>query len=228
MTLGNLIKKYRKEHSMSQQAFADLTGLSKAYISILERNFNPVNKKQPIPSVATIKSVATAMNTDFNDLIAILDPDTQVSINAEEHPQPSLPPDAIPYAPTQRIPILGRISAGLPLYADEQIEGYTYTDLNHGGEYFALRVHGDSMDALGIKEGYLVIVRRQDYVDNGTICVVLVGDNEATMKRFYQDGDTVTLMPQSTNPKHMPQIYNLKHTPIHIIGKVVKVEFTLD
>ena len=139
-----------------------------------------------------------------------------------------LPSDAISYAPTQRIPILGRISAGVPLYADEQIEGYTYTDLNHGGEYFALRVHGDSMDALGIKEGYLVIVRRQDYVDNGTICVVLVGDNEATMKRFYQDGDTVTLMPQSTNPKHMPQIYNLKHTPIHIIGKVVKVEFTLD
>ena len=227
MTLGNLIKKYRKEHSMSQQAFADLTGLSKAYISILERNFNPVNKKQPIPSVATIKSVATAMNTDFNDLIAILDPDTQVSINAEEHPQPSLPPDAIPYAPTQRIPILGRISAGLPLYADEQIEGYTYTDLNHGGEYFALRVHGDSMDALGIKEGYLVIVRRQDYVDNGTICVVLVGDNEATMKRFYQDGDTVTLMPQSTNPKHMPQIYNLKTTPIRIIGKVIEAKFSL-
>lgn len=63
-----------------------------------------------------------------------------------------LPSDAISYAPTQRIPILGRISAGLPLYADEQIEGYTYTDLNHGGEYFALRVHGDSMDALGIKE----------------------------------------------------------------------------
>ncbi len=138
-----------------------------------------------------------------------------------------LPSDAIPYAPAQRIPILGRISAGLPLYAEEQIEGYTYTDLNHGGEYFALRVHGDSMDALGIKEGYLVIVRRQDYVDNGTVCVVLVGDNEATLKRFYQDGDTVTLMPQSTNPKHMPQIYNLKNTPIHIIGKVVKVEFTL-
>ena len=146
----------------------------------------------------------------------------------DQSAKPPIPSDAIPYAPTQRIPILGRISAGLPLYAEEQIEGYTYTDLNHGGEYFALRVHGDSMDALGIKEGYLVIVRRQDYVDNGTICVVLVGDNEATMKRFYQDGDTVTLMPQSTNPNHMPQIYNLKHTPIHIIGKVVKVEFTLD
>lgn len=145
----------------------------------------------------------------------------------DQSAKPSIPPDAIPYNPTQRIPILGRISAGLPLYADEQIEGYTYTDLNHGGEYFALRVHGDSMDALGIKEGYLVIVRRQDYVDNGTICVVLVGDNEATMKRFYQDGDTVTLMPQSTNPKHMPQIYNLKTTPIRIIGKVIEAKFSL-
>lgn len=145
----------------------------------------------------------------------------------DQSAKPPIPSDAIPYAPTQRIPILGRISAGLPLYAEEQIEGYTYTDLNHGGEYFALRVQGDSMDALGIKEGYLVIVRRQDYVDNGTICVVLVGDNEATMKRFYQDGDTVTLMPQSTNPKHMPQIYNLKTTPIRIIGKVIEAKFSL-
>ncbi len=53
----------------------------------------------------------------------------------------------------------------------------------------------------------------------------MVGDDEATMKRFYQDGDTVTLMPQSTNPAHMPQIYNLKETPIRVIGKVVKAEF---
>lgn len=171
---------------------------------------------QKLPRMGKIQMLADYFGVNKSDLI-------------EDKPASNdIPPNATPYAPTQRIPILGRISAGLPLYADEQIEGYTYTDLNHGGEYFALRVHGDSMDALGIKEGYLVIVRRQDYVDNGTICVVLVGDNEATMKRFYQDGDTVTLMPQSTNPKHMPQIYNLKHTPIHIIGKVVKVEFTLD
>lgn len=169
-----------------------------------------------MPRMDKVEWLASHFNVSRSDLIE------------DQSAKPPIPSDAIPYAPTQRIPILGRISAGLPLYAEEQIEGYTYTDLNHGGEYFALRVHGDSMDALGIKEGYLVIVRRQDYVDNGTICVVLVGDNEATMKRFYQDGDTVTLMPQSTNPKHMPQIYNLKHTPIHIIGKVVKVEFTLD
>lgn len=190
---------------------ADIVAETKCSSATVSDWFN--GKKYPRPN--RMQRIADILGVCMSDLI-------------ENHSQPSLPPDAIPYAPTQRIPILGRISAGLPLYADEQIEGYTYTDLNHGGEYFALRVHGDSMDALGIKEGYLVIVRRQDYVDNGTICVVLVGDNEATMKRFYQDGDTVTLMPQSTNPNHMPQIYNLKHTPIHIIGKVVKVEFTLD
>lgn len=208
MKLYENIKLRRKELNLSQGELARLTGYTdRTSISKIESG------KVDLPQ-SKIRIFAEALHTTEGELTGTT--------------EPPLPSNAISYAPTQRIPILGRISAGLPLYAEEQIEGYTYTDLNHGGEYFALRVHGDSMDALGIKEGYLVIVRRQDYVDNGTICVVLVGDNEATMKRFYQDGDTVTLMPQSTNPKHMPQIYNLKHTPIHIIGKVVKVEFTLD
>ena len=208
MKLYENIKLRRKELNLSQGELARLTGYTdRTSISKIESG------KVDLPQ-SKIRIFAEALHTTEGELLG-----TTESL---------LPSDAIPYAPAQRIPILGRISAGLPLYAEEQIEGYTYTDLNHGGEYFALRVHGDSMDALVIKEGYLVIVRRQDYVDNGTVCVVLVGDNEATLKRFYQDGDTVTLMPQSTNPKHMPQIYNLKHTPIHIIGKVVKVEFTLN
>ena len=212
MILADNIRYLRKKRGWSQDYLAERLGY-KSYTTI-QKWESGVSE----PPLKKAHAIANLFGVDINDL-------TGVNIEESENKFPS---DAIPYAPTQRIPILGRISAGLPLYAEEQIEGYTYTDLNHGGEYFALRVHGDSMDALGIKEGYLVIVRRQDYVDNGTICVVLVGDNEATMKRFYQDGDTVTLMPQSTNPKHMPQIYNLKHTPIHIIGKVVKVEFTLD
>lgn len=126
-----------------------------------------------------------------------------------------------------RIPILGRISAGLPLYAEQHIEGYTVTDLNSGAEYFALIVHGDSMNALGINDGYRLIVRRQDEVENGEVAVVMVGDEDATVKRFYATGDTVTLMPQSTNPEHQPQIYDATKTKIRVIGKVVKVEFTL-
>ena len=126
-----------------------------------------------------------------------------------------------------RIPILGRISAGLPLYAEQHIEGYTLTDLNGGAEYFALRVSGDSMNAARIQDGDILIVRRQNEVENGEVAVVMVGDDDATVKRFYATGSTVTLMPQSTNPDHQPQIYDTATTSIRVIGRVVKVEFTL-
>lgn len=126
-----------------------------------------------------------------------------------------------------RIPILGRISAGLPLYAEQHIEGYTLTDLNGGAEYFALRVSGDSMNAARIQDGDILIVRRQEEVENGEVAVVMVGDEDATVKRFYATGSTVTLMPQSTNPTHQPQIYDTTTTPIRVIGKVVEVKITL-
>lgn len=131
------------------------------------------------------------------------------------------------YRPTHRIPVLGRISAGLPLYAEEQVEGYTYTELNGGAEYFALRVSGDSMNAARIQEGDILIVRRMDIVNNGDIAVVLVGDEDATVKRFYQTGNIVTLMPQSTNPEHQPQVYDTSKTRIRVQGKVVKIEITV-
>lgn len=138
---------------------------------------------------------------------------------------PPLPPGAYPYLPSQRIPILGRIAAGLPIYAEENIEGYTYTDLNGGGEYFALRVSGDSMDRARIFDGDILIVRRQDMVETGEIAVVMVNENEATVKRFYQTDSVVTLIPDSSNRAHKPQVYDLKDTAIKILGKVVKVEF---
>lgn len=127
----------------------------------------------------------------------------------------------------RRIPILGRVSAGLPLYAEQHIEGYTVTDLNGGAEYFALIVRGDSMNAIGICDGYRVLVRRQDEVENGQVAVVMVGDEDATVKRVYATGTTVTLMPQSTNPAHQPQIYDPAKTPVRIIGRVVRVEHDL-
>lgn len=135
----------------------------------------------------------------------------------------SLPDDAYPYNPVMhRIPILGTISAGLPLYAEQNIEGYTYTDLNGGEEYFALRVKGDSMNAAQINNGNILIVRKQNTVENGEIAVIMVDDEDAVVKRFYQNGDSVTLVPQSTNPQYLPQIYDLKKTKIKIIGKVMR------
>lgn len=124
----------------------------------------------------------------------------------------------------KRIPILGTISAGLPLYADEHIEGYTFTDLNGGAEYFALRVRGDSMNAARICDGDLVIVRRQPTVENGEIAVVLVDKENATVKRFNQNGNIVILSPQSSNPAHQIQQYDISQTKIEVLGKVVRVE----
>ena len=139
----------------------------------------------------------------------------------------SLPSNALPvdFSHLKRIPILGRIAAGAPIYAEENIEGYTFTDLNGGAEYFALRVRGDSMNAARIYDGDIVIIRRQDIVENGEIAAVLIDDQDATLKRFSRTGDIVTLMPQSTNPVHQPFVFDLKQTNVKILGLVVKVEF---
>ncbi|MDR1805520.1 MAG: helix-turn-helix domain-containing protein [Clostridium sp.] len=131
--------------------------------------------------------------------------------------------DTFAYAPTHRIPILGRVSAGLPMYAEQNIEGYVYTELNGGSEYFGLRVHGDSMNAVNIVDGCYVVVRRQSTADNGAIAIVSVGDDEATIKRFRQEGNMVILTPHSINPEHQPQVYDTRKTRVEIIGIVVQV-----
>lgn len=229
MKLQDIIKEYRKCHGLSQRQFATQCNLSNGYISILENGVNPNTGKPVIPSVPQLKKIADGMSITLHELCnkaddmplsLVLEPatETQKTVYSE--------PELQPYNPTHRIPILGRISAGLPLYAEENIEGYTYTDLNGGAEYFALRVEGDSMTAARIFDGDILIVRRQDIVENGEIAVVMVNGDEATVKRFYRSGNTVTLMPQSTNPTHQPQIYDTKITSVRIIGKVVKNEIT--
>lgn len=128
-----------------------------------------------------------------------------------------------PYVPNRVMPILGRVSAGLPLLAEENIEGYAACDFEDGEDYFALRVCGDSMTAAGIGDGDLVVVRQQDSVDEGEIAVVLVNGDDATVKRFYCNNSIVTLAPQSYNPAHQIQVYNLRDTPIRVIGRVMEV-----
>ena len=125
------------------------------------------------------------------------------------------------YIPTHKIPILGRISAGLPMYADQNIEGYTYAQLPAGGAYFALRVHGDSMTAARIFDGDIIVVREQEIVENGEIAVVSVNGDDATVKKLYRDGYKVTLMPASFNPVHQPQIYDTSKIEVRVVGKVV-------
>lgn len=80
MTLGDIIKEYRTAHQMSMDTFAKHAGLSKAYISMLEKNLNPVNNKPIIPSLETIKAVSSTIGMDFNDVIAMLDGSQNISL----------------------------------------------------------------------------------------------------------------------------------------------------
>lgn len=215
-TFSDMLKLLRKEKGLSQLELGSILGVGKSLISMYENG-------QRKPSYEMLEAIADYFNVDMDYLAGktLCRNKYQESVNA-----PASSTFPVDLSHLKRIPILGRIAAGFPMFAEEHIEGYTYTDLNGGHEYFGLRVRGDSMDAAGIKDGYTVIVRRQDTVDNGQIAVVLINGEDATLKRFTRAGDIVTLMPQSTNPIHQPFVFDLKDTHVHILGLVVKVEFS--
>lgn len=124
------------------------------------------------------------------------------------------------------VPVLGRIAAGAPLLATENVEASLVVDrsLTHGSRNFLLRVQGDSMIQAHICDGDLVLVRPQDTADDGEIMAVLV-EEEATVKRFYHDGDQVRLVPENDTLK---PILVPAETPVRILGRVVAVLRTLD
>ena len=113
-----------------------------------------------------------------------------------------------------RIPVVGVVTAGLPILAVENIEGYLPWDGEAG--CFALRVRGDSMIGAGILDGDRVVVRAQPTADNGEIVVALLGDS-ATVKRFRKDGKQIWLLPE--NPAYDP----IDGNQAQIIGKVKAV-----
>ena len=120
------------------------------------------------------------------------------------------------------IPIVGRVTAGQPILAVENLEG-TFplpADLVRQDNLFMLRVQGESMIGAGILDGDLIIVRQQNEARNGEIVVALIGD-EATVKRFFKERTLIRLQPE--NPTMEP-IYS---QDVSILGKVVGVYRTL-
>jgi repressor LexA len=99
---------------------------------------------------------------------------------------------------TIEVPILGRVAAGAPILAAENLEGVVHVDksMATGGDLFALRVQGESMKNAGILDGDLVVARQQEQANRGEIVVAVIED-EATVKRFYQDPDGVRLEPEN-------------------------------
>ena len=211
MHVGDYIKQLRTTKGMTQEELGAKIGVQRAAVQKWEAGITQNLKRSTIQILAKLFDVSPA--SFFDDDTNIKEQNTQIGI---------------PYNPViHKIPILGRIAAGLPLYAEEHIEGYTYTEHNGGAEYFALKVKGDSMNAAHINDGSMIIVRRQPEVENGQIAVVRVDKEDATVKRFRKDGNIVQLIPHSYNPEHQIQIYDLRDTEVDVIGKVVecKVEF---
>ncbi len=120
------------------------------------------------------------------------------------------------------VPVLGRIAAGTPMLATEQVEDYVAVpaDFTSSGDHFALRVMGDSMVEAGILDGDLVVVRSQEAADDGDIVAALMpgpAEDEATVKRLGHDGPRVMLIPE--NPSMSP----FEMIGGRIVGKVVAV-----
>ena len=122
-----------------------------------------------------------------------------------------------PEVPEDRVPIVGNVAAGSPILAEECIEDYlTFDTGGRSGEYFALRVRGESMLNAGILPGDLVIVHRQATCSNGEIVVAMIED-EATVKRFSRQNGHVWLLPE--NEDYSP----IDGTYAQILGKVAAV-----
>lgn len=139
----------------------------------------------------------------------------------------ALPASVIQYQDNS-IPLLGAIAAGLPIWAEQNLEGYLPVppDLFGGGDIFALRVLGDSMIGAGINNGDLAIIKKAERVENGEIAAVLV-EQEATLKRVFFSSSS--LMLKSDNPAFVDLTYAMDcGESVRILGRFQGIIRTVD
>lgn len=189
------LKVLRKENKMSQQKLADLLGLGQSTIAMWEKGKNS-------PEYESLIKIANIFNVSIDYLAG--------------QKTAKLP---------CRIPVLGYVRAGAPTEALEEVMDYEDITLSESeaGNYFALRIKGDSM-APRMMEGDTVIVRKQSDCSSGDICVALVGSGDATVKKIIKKDTGIILMPLNTC--YDPLVFTLKEIetfPVTIIGKVTEL-----
>lgn len=121
-----------------------------------------------------------------------------------------------------RIPVYGRVAAGIPIEAIENIVDYEEIPETWVGDYAALKVRGDSMSPR-IADGDTLIVRRQDDADSGDIVIAIINGQDATVKKLIKQPDGITLQP--FNPMYEPMFFSIERQqsiPVTIWGKVVE------
>lgn len=211
--VGNRLYKARINSGYTLEFVGSKIGVHKSTISRWEKGETEKIKLPMIESLAKIYNVNPSWLAGIND-----NPTIQKSFKVESNVFPSL--DTV-----IKIPVVGKISAGIPLLAVENIVSYEYapsSQIKQGYTYFYLTVQGDSMN-LKFHEGDIILVQKQSDLENDEIGVILI-NGEATVKKYKNENGLIILQPMSTNPEHQVQIYNPKEKDIEIIGKVISYQ----
>ncbi len=126
--------------------------------------------------------------------------------------------EEIPKKEVAMAPIIGKVAAGLPILATENISDYYPLPLDFfpaREDLFILKVEGNSMIDIGILSGDLVVLEKQNYADDGDIVAALVDQDSATVKRYFKEKDRIRLQPENANME--PMYYD----DVHVLGKVI-------
>lgn len=192
-----LVKKMTAEQNMSMSELARRVGIAKSAIS---RYFNGT-RELPLNRIGDF---ASALHTTPNFLLGVKEDTNSQGI---------------------KIPVLGTVAAGIPISAVEDILDYEEIPQSwqNQGEFFALKIKGDSMEPR-MENGDVVIVKQQSDANSGDTVIVLVNGDDATCKRLEKTENGIMLV--STNPKYPPMFYSLEDIqtkPVVILGKVVEL-----
>ena len=207
-TFSERLKSLRSEKGWSQQRLADELKLSKSSVNMYERG-------EREPGFETMEAIADTFNVDMDYLygrtdVKIAEP---IQFNAD-----TVPPGFEPLPRMVKRPLIGDIACGQPITAEQNVADYVdVPEAVHCD--FCLRCHGDSMVDAGIQDNDVVYIRIQPEVEDGEIAAVRIG-GEATLKRVYYDGQSLTLMP--ANSSYRPKTYSGPELEnIRIEGKAV-------
>lgn len=201
MSIAENIKRIRLEHGLSQAELGKIAGVSDKAVSTWELGLKT-------PRMGAVEKMANYFGITKS---AIVD-------DVQPTPATPIPPGFIPMPKMQKVPLVGSIACGTPILAQQNIDGSVDAPEDIRCD-FALRCKGDSMIDAGIHDGDAVYIRIQPEVENGEIAAVRIGE-EATLKRVYYDGTTLTLMP--ANAAFAPMVYTGPQLEeVHIEGRVV-------
>ena len=205
---GARIKKKRTAIGMSQDKLAQKAGYtSRSSINKIEQGLVDIPQSK-------IAAIADALGTTPAYLMGWTQEEEKPRAGSLEK-FPNIHPIG-----TQRLPLLGEIACGEPIFCNEERESYVQCGAEIKAD-FCLICKGDSMIGAGIHDGDIVFVRKQSAVDNGQIGVVVIGD-EATLKRVYYNAEKAKLVLQAENPQFEPLVYtNEELDEIHILGLAV-------